>query len=153
MQKKLLETKDNMIAFDTYQYVKDLKAAGFTEAQAEVQANWLKILVENDLATKQDLELTKAELKRDIELVRQDLELAKAELKRDIKELDTKIETTKAELKHDIELTKAELQRDLKGLDARIEASKVELLKWLIGLMIAQTGVIIAIVKLMPSVG
>ena len=117
-----------MIAFDTHQYVKELKAAGFTEAQAEIQANWLKVLVENDLATKQDVH---------------ELEL----------KLNARIEMVKTELKHDIEITKAELQRDIKALDAKIEASKVELLKWLIGLMIAQTGVIIAIVKLLPNVG
>ena len=46
-----------MLAFDTHTYVKELKAAGFTEAQAEVQASTLKNLVENDLATKHDIEL------------------------------------------------------------------------------------------------
>ena len=44
-----------MQAFDTHTYVKELQAVGVTEAQAEVQANTLKTLLESDLATKRDL--------------------------------------------------------------------------------------------------
>ena len=41
--------------FDTLAYAKRLKAAGFTEEQAEIQAEALSDLVEARLATKQDL--------------------------------------------------------------------------------------------------
>jgi hypothetical protein len=36
-------------------YAKKLKQAGFTEQQAEIQAEAMKELIENNLATKQDL--------------------------------------------------------------------------------------------------
>ena len=43
------------ITFDTLAYAKKLKGAGFTEQQAEIQAEALADLVEERLATKQDL--------------------------------------------------------------------------------------------------
>ena len=66
-----------MLSFDTHTYVKELQATGFTEAQAEVQAKALKNIIDNDLATKHDIEL----VRHDVELVR-----------RDVKELETKME-------------------------------------------------------------
>lgn len=44
------------ITFDTLLYAKRLKEAGFTEQQAEVQAESLKSVVDNTLATKHDIE-------------------------------------------------------------------------------------------------
>lgn len=44
------------IAFDTLAYAKKLKQAGVPEAQAEVQAEALAEVVEERLATKQDLQ-------------------------------------------------------------------------------------------------
>jgi len=44
------------IVFDTYAYVKRLKAVGFTEEQAEVQAQTIAELIDERLATKHDLE-------------------------------------------------------------------------------------------------
>ncbi|MBF0289642.1 MAG: hypothetical protein HQM14_17660 [SAR324 cluster bacterium] len=79
-----------MLAFDTHAYVKSLEAVGFTEEQAEVQANALKTLVENDLATKRDLKELELTTKRDLK------ELENS-LKRDMKELELG-------LKHDLTL-------------------------------------------------
>jgi hypothetical protein len=66
--------------FDTLQYAKKLREAGFTEQQAEVQAEAMAELVDDKLATKQDI----FALKRDIEELR-------AELKRDMKELEYRL--------------------------------------------------------------
>ena len=54
------------IVFDTLAYAKKLKAAGFTEEQAEVQAEALAEIVDERLATKQDLRELETTLKRDI---------------------------------------------------------------------------------------
>lgn len=43
------------ITFDTLAYSKKLKAAGFTEQQAEVQAEAIAELIDEKLATKKDL--------------------------------------------------------------------------------------------------
>jgi len=90
------------VVFDTLSYAKKLKAAGFTEEQAEVQAEALAEIVDERLATKQDI----LELKRDIK----ELETT---LKRDMKELET---TFKRDMK-DLETT---FKRDMKELDMRL---------------------------------
>lgn len=41
--------------FDTHAYVRKLKAAGFTEEQAEIQAETLSEIVEERLSTKREL--------------------------------------------------------------------------------------------------
>ena len=43
------------IAFDTLAYAKKLKEAGFTEQQAEIQAEAMAELVNEQLTTKRDL--------------------------------------------------------------------------------------------------
>jgi len=54
------------IAFDTHAYVKKLKGVGVPEEQAEVQAEALANLVDERLATKQDLEALESNLRRDL---------------------------------------------------------------------------------------
>ncbi len=52
-----LKKEDMMstIAFDTLAYAKKLKEAGFTDQQAEIQAEAMAELVNEQLATKRDL--------------------------------------------------------------------------------------------------
>ena len=54
--------------FDTLAYAKKLKAAGFTEEQAETQAEALSEIIEERLATKQDLNELELRLKHDLTL-------------------------------------------------------------------------------------
>lgn len=53
-------------AFDTHAFVKKLKAVGFTEEQAEVFAIEQTRLIEDKLATKNDLIELEANLRRDM---------------------------------------------------------------------------------------
>jgi hypothetical protein len=48
------------IPFDTFENVKRLKAVGFTEEQAAEQTKIISELIENRLATKQDLAVLEA---------------------------------------------------------------------------------------------
>ena len=52
----------NMIMFDTHQFVKKLTSAGFSEQQAEVQAEAIAGLIEDQLASKKDIKLLESEL-------------------------------------------------------------------------------------------
>ena len=52
--------------FDTHAFVKELTQAGMPEAQAEVLARTQATLIDEKLATKQDLKATKEELQREI---------------------------------------------------------------------------------------
>ena len=51
------------LAFDTLAYAKKLKAAGVPEQQAEVQAEAFAEIVDERLATKQDIELLRRDMK------------------------------------------------------------------------------------------
>ena len=51
------------VTFDTLSYAKKLKAAGFTDQQAEVQAQAFAEIIEERLATKQDIELLRRDMK------------------------------------------------------------------------------------------
>ena len=94
----------------------NLVASGFTDSQARA----LLEAMSQNVATKSDVEITKLELKRDIEEVRKEIAETKSELKRDIEEVRKEIAETKSELKRDIEEvrkeiaeTKSELKRDI----------------------------------------
>lgn len=50
------------IKFDTYAYVKKLKSAGFTDEQAEIQAEALKGILGTELATKKYLTEARLEI-------------------------------------------------------------------------------------------
>jgi len=54
------------ITFDTHSFVKKLKAVGFTEEQAEVFASEQARLIEDKLATKNDLIELENNLQRDM---------------------------------------------------------------------------------------
>jgi len=54
--------------FNTLAYAKKLKTAGFTEEQAEIQAEALSEIIEERLATKQDLNELELRLKHDLTL-------------------------------------------------------------------------------------
>jgi len=60
----------NMIIFDTLAYANKLKDAGFTDIQAEVQAEGLAQILETNIATKKDI----AGVQKDIADVRRDIQ-------------------------------------------------------------------------------
>ena len=77
----------NAMTFDTHAYVRKLKSVGFTEEQAEVQAEVLYSIFEKnlgDLATRRDLQSLELSMKRDfqleIEKVRKELAESKADM-------------------------------------------------------------------------
>ena len=59
---------------------------------------------------------------------------------------------TKADVesvKADIETLRQETKVDIARVEARIETAKADTLKWMIGAMVAQGGLIVALVKLL----
>ena len=102
-----------VIPIDTLAYAKRLIQAGMPQQQAEVQAQVLKEIIDNNLATKKDI----AEVKADIERVR-------------------------AELKADIERVRAELKVDI----AKVKA---DIIKWIMGMLIAQSAVIVGLLQIL----
>ena len=72
------------ITYDSHAFIKRLQSVGFTEEQAEVFAEEQAKLIEQRLATKQDLEELKQVLKRDIEGIKRDIQESEYRLKAEL---------------------------------------------------------------------
>jgi uncharacterized protein YlxW (UPF0749 family) len=86
-----------------------------------------------DLATKADLQATEARLDAKIKDLR-------TELKGEIADLRT-------ELKGDIADLRADLKKDIADLKAELRADKIDTLKWVIGMILVQGGVVVTLLK------
>ena len=125
-----------MLIFETFDYTKKLQQTRFTKHQAEVQVDALRSLIENDLATKQDI----ASLQNEIAKLR--------------KETQESIESLRKEVKQDIELLSKETQLGLAQITAElgkdIAESKSEIWKWIIaGILLTQVGLVVTLMKLL----
>ena len=121
------------LAFDTLAYAKEMEAAGFSREQAEVfAAAQGKILKEafaaTELATKTDVNDVRIALKAEIQDVRSELKVESQDVR--------------SELKAEIQDVRTEVLR----LENKMEANKHEVLKWVIGTMVAQTALIVAVI-------
>ncbi len=171
----MLQAMTGAIAFDTHRFVKRLTDSGFTEKQAETLAEEHVALLNTNLATKADIaaaqtdlaaveaglkaEIAKVEagLKEQIAKVEAGLkaEIAKVEtgLKAEIAKVEGGVETLRLETGARIAKAEAELKGEIAKAEGRLRAEiaavKADLLKWMFGAMIAQGGLIVALVKLL----
>ncbi len=110
----------SVIVLDTLEYATKLKAGGFTDQQAETQARALAEVVEKQLVTQEEVREHESNLRRDIE-------------------------TLRLELKRDIDVLRAELKKDIADTHRAIAESKAELIRWVVGVGLLQTTLIIGI--------
>lgn len=126
----------NSIVFDTLAFANKLKAAGFTEQQAEAITS-LQVATSDHTADriKHDYHLDELALKRDLKeletALRRDMGVMEAGLKRELAELEVN-------LSHKIELLKADTGRN-------IAECKADLTRWIISAGVLQTSIIIAV--------
>ena len=95
-----------------------------------------------ELATQAHVSESELRLQKEIERVRAEIEQIRADLKTDI-------EQVRAELKLDIEQVRAQVEQVRADLKLEIARSRNDLLKWLFPMLLAQVGVIAALVKLL----
>ena len=119
------------IQIDTLAFAKRLQAAGADERLAEAIVEGITDADTSSLATKEDLGLVKAELKEDIALVKEDLRHVETALKEDIRQVETA-------LKEDIRQVEIAIRTDIAN-------SHADILKWLFGIIFAQTAIVIAV--------
>ncbi len=82
----------------THEFIKELTESGLTEHQSETIARHQSLIINENLATKQDVE----SLKRDIELVKHDIESLRHELKQDIESLRQEFKQNIESLRHEL---------------------------------------------------
>ena len=143
------------IAFDTHRFVKRLTENGFTEQQAETLADEHVALLNANLATKSDVEAARADI-ADVGARITEVEARIAKVEARITEVEARIaevEVRIAKVEAGMEALRQEFKAGMEALRqesrASIEAVKADLLKWLFGALIAQGGLIVALVKLL----
>ena len=133
--------RDNIVmaalAVDTLKLAKRLEAGGFSHQQAVTAAEAMAEVIGEAVVTQGHLDLRVAELRAQSERLKAELQL--------------QIEKIRADLTSQIEKVRADLTSQIEKQKVYAESQKVELLKWLLGALIAQTGLIVALVKLIPS--
>ena len=129
------------IAFDSHRFVKRLTESGFTERQAETLADEHVTLLNANLATKADI----AAIHADIVKVEAGVEALRQATKADIAAIHADVVRVEAGVEALRQATKA----DIAKVEAKIETAKSDLLKWMFGALIAQGGLIVALVKLL----
>ena len=116
------------IQFDTHKFIKHLTAHGFSEEQAEALAEEQINLLNDNLATKEDI--AKIESNLQVELSKIKLEMTNIESNLKLEMSNLKLEMSNIESK----------------LTLAIEATRAGLLKWMIGLFIAQITMFASII-------
>ena len=111
------------IPFDSLDYFERLKDAGFTEKQARVQTDVMRQQAEAQRVALQTALDRYDEASRKELATRGDLQDVRNELKEDLQDV----------------------RNEMLRLENRMEANKHEVLKWVIGTMVAQTALIVAV--------
>jgi gas vesicle protein len=150
----------SIASIDTHRIVKRLIEAGFSDVQAETVTDVVRETHQQsmaDLATKADLQSTEARLEAKIKDLRTELKGDIADLRAEIKgdiadlraELKGDIADLRAELKGDIADLRADLKKDIADLKTELRADKIDTLKWVIGMILVQGGVVVTLLKVM----
>jgi hypothetical protein len=143
----------NVVALDTHEVVKELKAAGFTDEQAEAVTRQLRRVQDIDLsnlATKTDLaavatkvDLAAAATKADLAAVATKVDLAAAATKADLATMATKADLAAFATKADLATMASKADLAAFATKADLAETKAEILKWMVGTIGLQTVVIV----------
>jgi hypothetical protein len=157
--------------FDTYAFIKRLTAAGMPEAQAEVLADEQVRLIDDRLATKDDIaklqgatsaDISKhqaamsAELSKYQAAMSSELSKYQASMSADLSkyQVASSADLSKHQATMSADLAKVEIaaKRDLREaelrLEGKIEATKSEILKWMFGQTLLILGAVLALTRI-----
>ena len=135
-----------MTSFDTLSYTKRLEVAGVPAEQAEAHAMALVDVLSVQTVSKIELNSSNGDLTTRIDRLNDDLN-TKIERLRD--ELNTKIDRMNADLTARIDGLELFVKEQVAILRAEMKEQKAEMLKWMFAFLVAQTSVIIAVLRYM----
>ena len=142
------------MTFDRLAYIDRLKAAGFAEPQARAMADGLDQALREEVATKTDIAAVRSDLAAVKSELAADIATVRAELKADIAavraELKGDIAAVRTELKADIAAVRTELKGDIAAIRTELAAVKHDMLRWIVGMAFAQTGLTVALIRFLP---
>ena len=136
-----------------------LQRAGFTEQQVEALAEYHEAgaATKSDIAdldrkvdsTRSDIEIRLSDLDRKLDATRSDLEIkldgVRSGLEFKISELDSKLDRARSDLELAIEKVRDDLE-------LKFAEGKAETIRWVVGAGFAQVAMILAVLRLFPTV-
>lgn len=145
------------IAFDTLRFSKRLRSGGYTEEQADTLAEAYAEAVSDGVASKADLQLAAEKANSELQRV---AEKANSELQRVAEKLSSEIQRVAENASADIQRVATDLEgavttlrgeiRDCaKELRIEIRDTKISLIKWFVPMLLGQTAMMAALVKLL----
>lgn len=142
------------LTFGKLAYVDRLQAAGMGEREARALAEGLDQALREEVATRTDiaavrtdLAAVKTELSVDVAAVKAGLSVDIAAVKT---ELSAKIAAVKTELSVEIATVDTRLTTVEHKLRIEIQAAKHDVLRWVVGMAFAQTGLTVALIRFLP---
>jgi hypothetical protein len=124
--------------FDTLVYANKLKEGGVPARQAETEAETLAEIFKESLATKQDI----TELKN---ITQNDIAELRSTTKQDIAALKSDMDSKFAA----VDLKFAAVDIKFSMIDVRFSELKAEMIKWVVGISLAQTALIVSLLKIL----
>ena len=125
-----------------------LQAAGFTAAQVTALAE----LIDSQAASKADLLEVEHRLDMKIGELRAELVDVEHRLDAKIGDVEHRLDAKIGDVEHRLDAKLGELRAELVDVEHRLDAKigdvKIEMIKWMIGVAFAQTGLILAVIKL-----
>jgi len=147
------------LTFDKLAYVDRLQAAGVGEREARALAEGLDQALREEVATKTDVAAVKtdvAAVKTDVAAVKTDVAAVRAELAA-VKTDVAAVKTDVAAVKTDVAAVRAELAAvDTRlvavehRLQVEIQTVKHDMLRWMVGMVFAQVGLTVALIRFLP---
>ena len=122
-----------MQTFDTHEYIKGLQQGNIPPEQAEAHSNALKKVLNEELATKRDLN----ELETRLE----------AKIDSKISEVHIQLKDLEGRLNTKMENLEGRLNTKIDGLEIKFKENIISLIKWLVPLLLGQAALIIALLK------
>ncbi|MBS7805101.1 DUF1640 domain-containing protein [Rhizobiales bacterium TNE-4] len=126
--------------FDRLLYVDTLKSAGVPEDQARAHASALQTALLDTVATKDDIAI----LRTDINALRGDMEKLEISLRGDMGKLETSLRGEMRNIDTTLRGEIAKLDASLRG---EMAAQKTDILRWMFGMMIGFSGLMITAIK------
>lgn len=147
--------RPKMIPFDTLAYAKKLEARGVEVKHAEAHAEVLAEVLEDSFPTKQDTHLAINKLSYEMSLFRDDMNAKFSGVATEFVNIATQFSNITAEfivVRNEMKLDSAALRNEIKVestiLRNEFVSLKWDIIKWVLGISLAQTGLVFSILKL-----
>ncbi|KAG0304900.1 hypothetical protein BGZ97_001309 [Linnemannia gamsii] len=140
------------LIFDTYEFIKRLTAAGMPLEQAEILSDQQARLIDERLATKNDLARLEVQIDEKFASLNKDMDARFESMNKDIdarfgsmnKDIDARFESMKKD-------TDTHFALASKDTDVKLSKLRDTLVAWVIGSFLAQTSLIVGLFKLLPT--